>query len=104
MASARRILDLQGKSEYMLKAGLEWLTFKEEEVMFSYKIGIYGSDFHYNVKLMEYFNCHEDIPLKASVFSTWESVSEYTRQNDLNLLVLDGENHEEKKRRSYIVS
>ncbi len=96
MASARRILDLQSKSEYMLKAGLEWLTFKEEEVMFSYKIGIYGSDFHYNVKLMEYFNCHEDIPLKASVFSTWESVSEYTRQNDLNLLVLDGENHEEK--------
>lgn len=64
--------------------------------MFSYKIGIYGSDFHYSVKLMEYFNGHEDIPLKASVFSTWESVREYTRQNDLDLLVLDNKNHEEK--------
>ena len=64
--------------------------------MFSYKIGIYGSDLCYSVKLMEYFNGHEDIPLKASVFSTWESVSEYTRQNDLDLLVLDGESHKEK--------
>lgn len=64
--------------------------------MFSYKIGIYGSDFYYNVKLMEYFNGHEDIPLKASVFSTWESVCEYTRQNDLDLLVLDSESHKEK--------
>ena len=36
--------------------------------MFSYKIGIYGSDLCYSVKLMEYFNGHEDIPLKASVF------------------------------------
>lgn len=64
--------------------------------MFSYKIGIYGSDFYYNVKLMEYFNGHEEIPLKASVFSTWESVREYTRQNDLDLLVLDGESQKEK--------
>ncbi len=64
--------------------------------MFSYKIGIYGCDFHYNVKLMEYFNGHEDIPLRASVFSTWESVREYTRQNDLDLLVLDSESRKEK--------
>lgn len=64
--------------------------------MFSYKIGIYGSDFFYNIKLMEYFNEHEDIPLKASVFSTWESVNEYIRQNDLDLLVLDSEGQKEK--------
>ncbi|MCM1287846.1 MAG: hypothetical protein NC240_06000 [Clostridium sp.] len=64
--------------------------------MFSYKIGIYGSDLHYSVRLMEYMNGHDDIPLKASVFSTWESVREYIGQNDLDLLVLDGKCPEEK--------
>lgn len=59
--------------------------------MYHYKIGIYGGDFHYNLKLMEYLNCHEDIVLKVAVFSTREAVEEYIQSNNLDMLLINGE-------------
>ncbi|MCM1272574.1 MAG: ATP-binding protein [Clostridium sp.] len=59
--------------------------------MYRYKIGICGGDFHYNVRLMEYLNCHEEIPLKVAVFSTEEAVEEYIQSNNLDMLLLSGE-------------
>lgn len=57
--------------------------------MFCYKIGICCTDLYYSVKLMEYFNGHEDIPIRASAFSSWQSVSEYLSKNSLDLIVMD---------------
>lgn len=59
--------------------------------MYHYKIGICGGDFYYNLKLMEYLNCHEEIPIKAAVFSTGEAVEEYIQGNNLDMLLLGGE-------------
>ncbi|MDE6025116.1 MAG: ATP-binding protein [Lachnospiraceae bacterium] len=65
--------------------------------MYHYKIGICGGDFHYNLKLMEYLNGHEDIPLKAAVFSTEAAVEEYTQGNNLDMLLVGGEKPETER-------
>lgn len=54
----------------------------------NYRIGIYDSDPHYCVRLMEYINMRADIPLKCAAFSTEHAIEDYLIHNRLDMLLV----------------
>ena len=57
--------------------------------MQKYVIGLCDSDTCYVMNFMEYVNMNEDIPLKITVFSDVNAIKNYTKQDKLDLILLD---------------